>query len=83
VVQVTSLIGLPEGCEGMIVALQGGHGLVGRLAALGFTPGALVRVVRNPSRGAMIVSVLDTRIALGRGQAGSVLVRPRTDANDA
>ena len=47
-----------------------------RLAALGFTPGAAVQVVRNSFRGPIIVMVMDTRIALGRGQAEGVLIRP-------
>jgi len=46
-----------------------------RLAALGFTPGAEVRVVRNQGRGPLIVSVLDTEVALGRGQAAHIIVR--------
>ena len=73
---VVSLADLGDGQEGSIVALQGGRGLVGRMAALGFTPGATVRIVRNPGRGPIIVSVLDTQIALGRGQAEHVQVRP-------
>ncbi|MBC7240186.1 MAG: ferrous iron transport protein A, partial [Chloroflexi bacterium] len=45
--------------------------------ALGFTPGAEVTMVRNPGRGPVIVSVLDTSVALGRGQASRVHVRPK------
>ncbi|MHB0859524.1 MAG: FeoA family protein [Anaerolineae bacterium] len=60
---------------GVVVRLEGGHGLVGRLAALGFTPGATVQVVRNDRHGPIIARVLDTQIALGRGQACRVFVR--------
>jgi ferrous iron transport protein A len=74
---VVSLASLPDGQEGAVIAIQGGHGFMGRLAALGFTPGATVRVVRNPHGGPIIVSILDTQIALGRGQARHVMVRPR------
>lgn len=73
----TSLDFVPECHEASIVSLRGGHGLSGRLAALGFTPGVTIRVLRNPPRGPIIVSVLDTCIALGRGQARHVVVRPR------
>ena len=59
-----------------VVGIAGGYDLVSRLVALGFTPGARVTVLRNSGRSAMIVSVLDTRIALGRGQACSVRIRP-------
>ncbi|MBN1399468.1 MAG: ferrous iron transport protein A [Anaerolineae bacterium] len=67
---------LASGEQGVIVHLRGGHGFLGRLAALGFTPGATLSVVRNSGHGPVLVSILDTCIALGRGQAGHVRVRP-------
>ena len=66
---------LVSGEKGTVVQLEGGPGFVGRLAALGFTPGVTVHVLRNPGRGPIIVSLLDTQIALGRGQAARVHVR--------
>ncbi|HHX65745.1 MAG TPA: ferrous iron transport protein A [Chloroflexi bacterium] len=71
---IISLSELGAGEEGTVIQLHGGNGFVGRMAALGFTPGTTVRVVRNPGHGALIVSLLDTQIALGRGQAMHVLV---------
>ncbi len=68
------LANLAAGESGTVVRLDGGIGLVGRLAALGFTPGATVEVIRNSRHGPLIVSVLDTQIALGRGQAARVYV---------
>lgn len=70
------LADLRPGQSGTVLTLNGGPGFVGRMAALGFTPGVEVKMVRNPGRGPLIVSVLDTHIALGRGQAGRVQVRP-------
>jgi len=72
---VVPLDRVPQGRVGSIVSLQGGPWANARLAALGFTPGALVRVVRNSMRGPIIASVLETSIALGRGQARCILVR--------
>lgn len=66
---------LTPGSIATIVELGGGRGIVGRLAALGFTPGSDVQVVRNDGRGPLIIAVLDTQIALGRGQASKVLVK--------
>ena len=66
---------LAGGESGIVVELAGGRGFIGRMAALGFTPGASVRIARNPGRGPIIVSILDTQIALGRGQAEKVRVR--------
>jgi ferrous iron transport protein A len=73
-----SSLGMGESCT--VVRLEGGAGLVGRLVALGFTPGATVEVVRNNRHGPLIVAVLDTHIALGRGQAARVHVARRADA---
>ncbi len=70
---------LEAGESGVVLRLRGGKGFVGRMAALGFTPGATLRVARNSGRGPIIVDVLDTQIALGRGQANRVHVRQRGD----
>lgn len=54
--------------------VRGGHHFMSRLASLGFTPGAQLRVIQNFGHGPIIVSVRDTRVALGRGEAGKILV---------
>jgi len=63
------------GQMGTILDLRGGRGLVGRLASLGFTPGASVEMLQNYGHGPLIVEVRDVRIALGRGEARKVQVR--------
>jgi ferrous iron transport protein A len=70
---------LPPGAEATVHALAGGAAFVGRLAALGFLPGVPVRVVQNCGRGPLIVTVRDTRVALGCGEAERVLVVTETD----
>jgi len=60
-----------------VVRIEGGRGFVARMSALGFTPGAELMVRSNPGHGPLIVSIMDTQIALGRGQAAHVLVNPR------
>lgn len=57
-----------------IKRMAGGHHFLSRLASLGFTPGARLRVVQNYGRGPIIVNVRDTRVALGRGEAEKILV---------
>ena len=59
---------------GIVKRLGGGRGIVGRLAALGFTPNAEVVMVQNFGHGPVIVALRDTRIALGRGQASRIQV---------
>ena len=70
-----SLDSLPTRGKGLIVSLAGGRGLVSRLAALGFVPGAKVRVVQNCGHGPLIVLVQQARVALGRGEAARIVVQ--------
>ncbi len=65
---------LDAGEVGVVRELRGGRGVVSRLAVLGFTPDAEVMMVQNFGRGPLIVTVRDTRIALGRGEAGKIRV---------
>ena len=65
---------LKTGKTAVIDSLQGGHTFRSRLAALGFTPGAEIKMVQNMGNGPMIVTLRDTRIALGRGEASKVLI---------
>ncbi len=72
--EIVTLAHLAPHERGQVRSLRGGRGLVGRLASLGFTPGAPVEMVQNFGRGPLIVLVRGSRIALGRGEAGKVLV---------
>jgi len=68
-----SMLGPQE--RGVVADLAGGRGLLCRMTALGFTPGAEVEVVQNFGRGPLIAEVRDARIALGRGEARRIYVR--------
>jgi ferrous iron transport protein A len=76
--EVVSLSILHTGEHGEVVRLAGGRGVLSRMTALGFTPGADVTVLQNYGRGPLIARVRDARIALGRGEAGRVYVRRRS-----
>ena len=69
-----SISDLETGAGGLVYQLRGGKDFANRMAALGFTIGAEVRVVQNHGRGPVIVSVRHVRVALGRGEAHKVLV---------
>jgi ferrous iron transport protein A len=62
--------------------VQGGRTLLSRLASLGFTPGAPLRVIQNFGRGPIIVALRDTRVALGRGEASKILVERAAGGDD-
>jgi ferrous iron transport protein A len=70
-----STLSADESCT--VHCLRGGHEFVSRLAALGFVPGSPVQVVQNFRAGPLIVTVRDTRIALGREEARKVRVCPQ------
>jgi ferrous iron transport protein A len=59
----------------IIDGLRGGAGFRRRLAALGFTPGTKIKMLQNRGHGAILVTVRDTRIALGRGEAHKIWVK--------
>jgi len=71
-----SLAGLACGASAVVTELPHTHGLAKRLISLGLTPGAEVRVLQNWGHGPLIVEVHGARVALGRGQAARVRVRP-------
>lgn len=65
---------LPTGFRGVVARVAGGRELAMRLAAMGLTAGTEIVVLQNRGFGPMLARVRDTRIALGRGQAGQVSV---------
>ena len=54
-------------------SISGGEKLIQRLTALGLTPGVELSVVQDAG-GPLLISVRDSRIALGRGIARKVMV---------
>ena len=65
---------LPAGGRGVVRLLRGGKEFARRMVALGFTPGVEVTVAQNYRHGPILISLRDTRVALGRGEALKVLV---------
>jgi ferrous iron transport protein A len=64
---------LPAGTETRVRQLNGGKEFANRLAAMGLSVGATLKVLQNLGQGPVLVLVRDTRIALGRGEAMKVL----------
>jgi ferrous iron transport protein A len=65
---------LSAGRQGVVHSLSGGHEFCSRVANLGFTPGAPLKVLQNRGHGPILVSVRGTMVALGRGEAAKVMV---------
>lgn len=61
------------GEEVRLEKITGGNGMNTRLAALGLTPGIDLCVVQDAG-GPVLISVRDSRIAIGRGMAHKIMV---------
>ena len=72
----TPLGRLHAGQTGVVDAIQGGRGIVRRLAAHGILPGTPLNVIANTLTGPIIVEVRGSRLALGHGEAMRIMVRP-------
>ena len=68
------LMELPPGKKAVIRRLEGGRPVMGRLAAMGFTPGAAITVIRSSDHGPLLVSLRGSRVALGQGEAAHIFV---------
>jgi Fur family ferric uptake transcriptional regulator len=53
-----------------------------RLATMGLRSGDEVEVITNRGEGQVVVAVNATRLALGRGIAGKILVKPNGSRRD-
>lgn len=75
------LTGIPVGQPACLVCVHAGKRLKRRLAEMGLTPGVEMVVLQN-NGGPLLLSVRDSRLALGRGMAAKVDVSPLAEARD-
>ncbi|GAI59491.1 hypothetical protein ES705_47582 [subsurface metagenome] len=71
----TTLTGMQIGQSGVVVQIQGGHGLVNRLNSLGIRPGK--RITKTSSmimRGPVTIQVDRAQVAIGFGMARRIIV---------
>jgi ferrous iron transport protein A len=72
----TTLAQMRAGQSGTVVQLQGGHGLVNRLGALGIIPGKrITKISATLMRGPVTAEVDRVRVAIGFGMASRILVQ--------
>jgi len=60
--------------EVRVLKVRAGSGLQRRLADMGLTPGAEVRLVNCQGAGPVLIDLKGSRLALGRGVAMKILV---------
>ena len=61
--------------EVLVASVQGGRGLVHRLAEMGVFPGTRLRVLSKGRAGPFIVSINRTRLVFGQGLVARMSVR--------
>ncbi|MGQ9662226.1 MAG: FeoA family protein [Kiritimatiellia bacterium] len=72
-----SLAKMEGGTAGTVVAIEGGHCFVHRLAALGIIPGRRIKKISAMIlRGPVTVQVNQAQVAIGYGMARKVMVEP-------
>ncbi len=70
-----TLAEMKTGQTGTVVEVLGGHGLIGRLDALGIRPGRKVTKLSSTLfRGPVMVRVNSTQVAVGFGMARKIMV---------
>jgi len=73
--QIT-LTRMQAGQSGTVVQIQGGHGMVSRLNALGIMPGKRITKISSMlMRGPVTIEVDRVQVAIGFGMANRVIVK--------
>jgi len=71
-----SLTRMRPGHSGTVVQIQGGHGLVDRLNALGIMPGKRITKISSMiARGPVTIEVDRAQVAIGFGMANRIIVQ--------
>ena len=74
--ELMRLIDLEMGQQALVRRLGGGKGFISRLAAMGFTPGAPVTMIRRQGSGPILVSLRGAKVALGYVEAEKIMLSP-------
>ena len=73
---VKPLSDLKPGQSGIVVEIQGGHGLINRLSSLGIRPGQKITKVSSMlMRGPVTIQVGNAQVAIGFGMANKIIVK--------
>jgi ferrous iron transport protein B len=70
--ELLRLAQMEVGQQARVRKLEGGKGFISRLAAMGFTPGAPVTIIRKNGSGPVLVSLRGAQVALGYEEAEKI-----------
>ena len=73
--KLVTLRQMRTGQSGIVLQIQGGHGLINRLSALGIRPGQRITKVGSTfMRGPVTIKVGNAQVAIGFGMANKIIV---------
>ena len=74
-VKLATLHQMKSGQSGKVVQIQGGHGLINRLSALGIRPGKKITKISSMlMRGPVTIQSGNSQVAVGFGMANKIIV---------
>ena len=65
---------VPQGKKVKVISLAGGRGLWKHLADMGLDIGSEIEVLNRGTSGPLVIGVKETRLAVGFGMAGKIIV---------
>jgi len=65
-----------NGANVKLLKIEAGQALKARLAAMGLLPGVQFKIINNSHPGPFVIDLKGSRIMLGRGMAGKLIVKP-------
>lgn len=57
-----------------LIDIEGGKGIRTKLHSMGLLPGVTIRVLNQSGYGPVMIAVKDSRLAIGHGMAGKIIV---------
>jgi len=81
--KLVTLRQMRSGQRGKVVEVQGGHGLINRLSAMGVRPGKKITKVSSMlMRGPVTIQLGNIQVALGSGMANKIIVELERSQDD-
>ncbi|MFO7735061.1 MAG: FeoA family protein [bacterium] len=72
---------VPEGAKVKVLSFKGGAQFYNRLASMGICEKSLIKIVKNPGYGPLVIQCEGKRFGMGRGMAEKIKVEKEEVGN--
>lgn len=76
------LNGVSEGTKVKVLSFKSGVEFYNRLASMGICENSLIKVVKNPGYGPLVIQCDGKKFGMGRGMADKITVEKKEDSNE-